>query len=296
MRWFAIATVGFQLLFLAIVAKWLLLPGHELVSNAFVIPLLVFSLAWLLAMLPKKVWPWLGSLAFIGSIVVLGSTVTAGIDNPTWTGTRPPIGALWLTPIFAFGFLLCPWLDAPFHRVLQESNDRRTFWVVGTAFAIMLLVTASYWTLRPKLLAVAVLCHLLVQCTFTMAANLRELSPVGIVGGKAGVALLFPLAIPLLPWLAARVSSNAWDGVQHTYLRYLALYGVVFPAIVLFYATKKPWPRTHARTTAVIATIAIAAACADMGMIGRHTWLAAVAIAALFITRYAFAPREALSH
>jgi len=294
MRWFAIATVGFQLLFLAIVAKWFLPHGHELVSNLFVIPLLAFSLAWLLAMLPRTVWPWFGAAAFVVSVVVLTLNLSASVPLPDWLGTKPGMDTVWLIPIFAFGFLLCPWLDAPFHRVLRETNDRRTFWVVGGAFFVLLALTASYWTLRPGLLVVAVFVHLLVQTIFTMAANLRELSPVGLVGGRAGIALLLPLFAPVLPWIGTRLTVNPWTGTLDTYLRYLALYGVVFPAIVLFYATPRRCPRTLARNTIVIISILIAASCADVGLIDGPAFMATIAVAVLLITRYALADRTEL--
>jgi len=294
MRWFAIATVGFQLLFLAMVAKWLLLPGHELVSNLFVIPLLAFSAAWLLAMLPRPVWPWLGAAAFTASAIVLFTNLSNGVAAPNWSGSKPTLDILWLAPIFSLGFLLCPWLDAPFHRTLQETNDRRTFWVVGAAFALMLLVSASYWMLRPELLTSIVFAHLLVQSVFTTAANLRELSPAGVVGGHAGISLLLPLLAPLLAWLTEHSVINRWSGANNTYMRYLALYGVLFPALVLFYAMPQPWPRTIGRTTIVIFTILIAAFFADLGLISGPTWMATIAVAVLLATRYAMTTRTSL--
>ena len=294
MRWFAIATIGFQLLFLAMVAKWLLLPGHELVSNVFVIPLLAFSASWLLAMLPRPMWPWLGAAAFAASLVVLVTNLSTGITDPNWFGTKPTLDILWLAPIFSLGFLLCPWLDAPFHRTLQETDDRRTFWIVGAAFALMLVVSASYWTLRPDLLTSIIFAHLLVQSVLTSAANLRELSPAGVLGGHSGISLLLPLLAPLLPWLAARLVVSPWTGAQHAYLRYLALYGVLFPAIVLFYAMPRSCPRTIGRTTLVILTVLIAALCADRGLIDGPAWMATIAVAVLLLTRYAMTARKSL--
>jgi hypothetical protein len=278
-RWFSVATIGFQLLFLSIAGQLLLANANELITNGLTIPLLCFAGAWLLAMTPTRLWPWLGAAAWLVSVQLLWHRFPNGFDGLQWTGERPAMDVLWFAPIFIFGFLLCPWLDAPFHRAVQETNSRWTALVLGLGFGVMLLVTASYWGLRENSLLSLVFAHLLVQSIFTMAANLRELSPAGVVGGRAGFMLILPLAAIALPWLGEQYSMTIWVGAQHSYLRYLALYGLIFPALVLFRCTPGASKLSIRRTSALVLLLVVAGVLADIGFIRGPAWLAAMAVA-----------------
>ena len=292
-RWFIIATVGFHLLFLGLVGRWLLPESTHLpVNNLLLLPVCAWMLAWLLALLPRAAWPVIGAALWLAALWLLWSRLPEAWDGLGWTGDRPPVDVLWYAPIFTFGLLLCPWLDGPFHRTLQEADSRWAFIVLGPAFALMLFVTASYWRLSPNTLLVPVFAHLLVQSIFTMAANIREVSPGGVVGGRAGFILLLPLLAVLLPWASAQLYDVPWFGALDAYLRYLVLYGMVFPAIVLFYMTPRPWPRSAGRTMAFVSLLLICGVLGEAGLIHGHTWghpaFAALAIALLLIVRWAW--------
>ncbi|MCH2136643.1 MAG: hypothetical protein MK101_08675 [Phycisphaerales bacterium] len=290
-RWFAIATVGFQLLFLSMVTTWFLPETHPLISNLYVVPLLAFALAWLLAMLPRALWPWLGVATFVVSMSVLGVRLDEGFTTPT--PTRDPIDVIWLAPIFCLGFGLSPWLDAPFHQTLQATDDRRAFLVVGVAFFLLLFITATYSRLGPELMRMGVLVHVLVQSIFTLAANLREVSPAGVVGGRAGISLMLPLLAPLLPWATGLLMSDPWNATWHTYLRFLALYAVVFPGIVLFRAMGPPWPLRPGRIALIIVAMVAAAACAETGLLHGPAWAAMGSVVILLVLWRLGRPTEA---
>ena len=279
MRWFAVATIGFQLLFLSIMGQVLLADANPLITNGLTIPLLCFAGAWLLAMLPTRFWPWLGVVVWLISAQMLWHRLPSGFASLGWTGERPAIDVLWFAPIFIFGFLLCPWLDAPFHRAVQQTTSRWTAIVLGGGFAVMLVATASYWELRGNDLLPIVLTHLLVQLIFTMAANLRELSPDGVVGSKAGTMLVLPLVAIAFPWLSEQFAVTIWEGAQHSYLRYLALYGLIFPGIVLFQCTRGSPVMHIAGMAALVLLLVVGAVLADIGFIGGPSWLTAVAVA-----------------
>lgn len=292
-RWFIVATIGFHMLFLAMVGRWLLPDSTNLpFQNVLLLPITAWMLAWMIALLPRQLWPVLGSIVWIGAVALLWSRMPDAYDGLGWTGTRPPINVLWYAPVFTFGLLLCPWLDGPFHRMMQASNSRWSFIVLGPAFGLMLFVTASYWRLEPDTLLLPVFVYLVVQCVFTMAANFRELSPGGVAGGRTGFILLLPLLVPLLPWLSAKLDVVSWVGALDAYLRYLVLYGMVFPAIVLYYCTPRPWPRSAGRTTCFIVLLLICAVLGEAGLINGHTWghpsLAALAIGLLLAARWAW--------
>ena len=74
--------------------------------------------------------------------------------------------------------------------------------------------------------------------------------------------------------LLASGDTTPWSAGEATYLRWLGLYGVVFPALVLFGVRRVP-------TALGVAAIAVASVLADRGMIGAHMPLLAAAAAVI---------------
>ncbi|MCH2138582.1 MAG: hypothetical protein MK074_05980 [Phycisphaerales bacterium] len=292
MRWFIIATITFHTIFLTMAGSWLLEDGFGLpIDNPWILPLGAWAVAWAIAHLPTKVWPWLGTIAWITSVWLLWTRTPEGFAELTWSGSRPHVDLLWYAPVFAFGFLLCPWLDGPFHRTLQQTNTGWAFVLLGPAFGLMLFVTASYWTLEPGNLLLPILVHLIVQSIFTMAANTRELMPHGVTGGQTGFVMLLPLAGPVLAVGGAALASTQWDDAIDTYLRYMVLFGLIFPAIVLYFCTRRPWPRTARRIMTFVVLVVAACAASEAGLIQRwHPAWAAVAVGVLLIPRWLWLP------
>jgi hypothetical protein len=185
----------------------------------------------------------------------------------------------------AFGFLLCPYLDPTFHVALQRSPSRHCFAVFGAAFTVMLLFTAAFSDagLGPTPAPGALLWGKPVfewqwglQAAFTMvavAAALRSLEPVSRLGGTTavlpGLIVMACLALgwqylseSALPPMAAalRPASGPVLG-EATYLRWLGLYGVLFPAMVLLGLRRTP-------VAVIVISIAGAGLLAEWGMIG----------------------------
>ncbi|NBX25193.1 MAG: hypothetical protein EBQ99_03965 [Planctomycetes bacterium] len=230
-----------------------------------------------------RVMMTIGAIAWIASCLLFARLGLGTLATLPATGTLPPASLAWAAPFMAFGFLLCPYLDPTFHLALQRSPSRHCFTIFGGAFTVMLLFTAAFADAGLGSGTGATLWGRPIpewqwglQAAFTMVAvtaAMRSLQPVCSLGGTQavlpGMIALACLALgwqslveSWLPPMAAglRPSSGPVSG-EATYLRWLGLYGVLFPAMVLLGLRRTP--------VAVIATsIAVAGLLAEWGMIG----------------------------
>jgi hypothetical protein len=239
-----------------------------------------------------------GAAAWLLSCLLFVRFGTGALANLPTTGSLPPVSLAWAAPFMAFGFLLCPYLDPTFHVALQRSPSRHCFAVFAAAFTVMLLFTAAFSDagLGPTPAPGALLWGKPVfewqwglQAAFTVvavAAAMRSLEPVSSLGGTRallpGMILMACLTLgwqflseSMLPPMAAalRPASGPVPG-EATYLRWLGLYGVLFPAMVLLGLR---------RTPAVVAVMAITGAglLAEWGMIGGRFPMLTAAVGVL---------------
>lgn len=217
-------------------------------------------------------WPWLAvgvfSLALFSALradspseaLVPYAISVAVIVFSLWTGIEIKIAApaprefagipalLWLAPVCVFGFLLCPYLDATFHRARQNTDSRaaRISFTLGFGvfFFAMVLFTLVYSGLllgnslaAPRVLTAIVL-HMLVQSGFTCGLHLREIvrssnaadrvkigdsiAALGVIAILAGTTAMFQFDI----------HDNIAPGFEKGYLIFLSSYGLFFPAYV----------------------------------------------------------------
>jgi hypothetical protein len=241
-----------------------------------------------------------GACAWIASCLLFARFGSGALANLPATGTLPPSSLAWAAPFMAFGFLLCPYLDPTFHLALQRSPSRHAFAVFGAGFTVMLLFTAAYEDagLGPTAAPGALLWGKPIfewqwglQAAFTIvavAAAMRSLEPVSSLGGTRamlpGMIVMACLALgwqsmtePMLPQLAAVLSPSSGPVPgEATYLRWLGLYGVLFPAMLLLGLRRVP---------PLVMALAIAGAgfLAEFGMIGARMPLLTVAVALLML-------------
>jgi hypothetical protein len=241
-----------------------------------------------------------GACAWIASCLLFARFGSGALANLPTTGTLPPSSLAWAAPFMAFGFLLCPYLDPTFHLALQRSPSRHAFAVFGAGFTVMLLFTAAYTDagLGPTAAPGALLWGKPIfewqwglQAAFTIvavAAAMRSLEPVSSLGGTRamlpGMIVTACLALgwqsmtePMLPQLAAVLSPSSGPVPgEATYLRWLGLYGVLFPAMLLLGLRRVP---------PLVMALAIAGAgfLAEFGMIGARMPLLTVAVALLML-------------
>jgi len=126
---------------------------------------------------------WFGSLLLVAMAMV---TTFAPMQPPIVQAAElAPLAAdlVWLAPVCAFGFALCPYLDLTFHHALQQTGPRRqrTF-AVGflVLFTIMVFLTPLYaqWVSDGALsrlrIVIFIFAHILLQTLLTIWLHARQ--------------------------------------------------------------------------------------------------------------------------
>jgi len=189
---------------------------------------------------------------FLMSVLVIAFAFLVGLEVKI-----PPMGergfwgipaVAWVAPVCIFGFLLCPYLDATFHRARQNLDapgSRVAFGIgFGAFFFAMIIFTLAYSGLLlgnaiagPRVLTAIVL-HMLIQSGFTCGLHIREMSSslgtahqVRMRGTivSAGVIALLGGAVAVFRF---QVTENISPAFELGYRIILSAYGLFFPAYV----------------------------------------------------------------
>lgn len=287
MRSFSFVVVVYHMFFLPFAAAAFVLQVPNFVPHALddhfglVLAVAVMAAAIGLSRLPTRLWPALATLTFAFSLVAFAQLGAGSLSDITWSGQASLSQLVWLGPIFAFGFGLCPYLDLTFHRARGEAPSRHVFAVFGLSFAMIIVFTCAY-AFQTALTAL-VAGHIITQSVFTVAAHLREISattperPRSIITGIVLVGLL----VAALSSSIHLLDRSSVIG-QEMYLRLLVFFGLVFPAyVLLFIGPGKTLTPTRANVTIYLVVIAAALPLYEFGFLHERAWLAALALTAL---------------
>ncbi len=277
---FSLVTVAFHVFFVG----WLvtMIRGEQPASASWIVGAgaAVWLAGLLVSALPARAWAPLAVAVYAVSMIAFAVFGAGDLAALGWSGRLTATDLALLGPAIALGFVLCPYLDLTFHRMLQASPSRHAFAVFGAAFIPILLFTAAY----SAGITTIVLVHIAVQSVFTVALHLRETraalrpsQPVRRVG--AGAALLIGAAAALLPVAG-----------EDTYMRFLGPYGLIFPAYVLvFMAARLPVPGRHVAIFAI--AVALLLPCYEAGFVHRVTWMTLLPVVLLLATALALRQR-----
>lgn len=287
MALFSVATVAYQVYF----AGWLgAAPLAEAAAIApreatFAMGGGVFALAAALSLLPRQ---WLWNLAAAGFLV---SAATFAL-LPWGEMHGLPAESDWSTeqlllvlPTIVFGFMLSPNLDLTFHRGRQLAGDSSrpaAFAVFGGAFGTMLVLTVCYLLAPQGLVLAAVRVHIVVQLVLTSALHLSELRTVEVHPTLRRKLALAAAGIGLAAALVAPGES--------TYLRFLGLYGLLFPAYAALALRTVGRPRPAALAALVVA-IAVAAPILDRSFLEGPTAATPLAVVIPLLAIALFTPQ-----
>lgn len=305
---FSLVTIAFQLYFFAVLRGPLSELGGGPTRRWQEFPvLLALAVVSVLAVSGPRaagVVIWTISAALLG--VVLWRLGPPELPSP---GALPAADLLFLAPVCAFGFLLCPYLDLTFHRARQAAGKAGPLafgFGFGVLFFAMILGTLLYfqpalsWMRAPavtdKIAFVAIVAHILLQLTVTCVYHaesfdvafrrLRSARVWGVVVA-AGLVIVALLAVRL-PVLDTDLSPR-----EVMYRLFMSFYGLLFPAYVWLCMIPTRGQREialpNSRKLAVFAAACLVAAPFYwMGFIERQgVWLApglgVVLLARLFV-------------
>lgn len=322
-RLFSLVTILFHLAWLMLVVFPL---GQQMGRYSLGIPtLLLFTFAFAMAGGPRSaLGVYVVSLA--AGFVLLSEGVSVRLTPEEVTSVQslrlPMEHLLGLAPACIFGFLLCPYLDATFHRARQALDSRSAKVAFGLGFGvfffIMILLTLVYAPvftprlegLKPNAVSNAgvsdraifwLLIHLCVQASFTIGVHLRELMrlPAGATGqsaaAKFAIAAIFITAMMTLSRTIANrpppsLADPAGDGLSW-YRIFMGAYALLFPAYVwlCMIPTRGRGPtRVHVRVW--LLACAAASPLMYIGFVERST-LAVIPAVALVLLARLFVPR-----
>jgi hypothetical protein len=292
---FSVVTVAYHLYFAAWAAETLGLVARDDAWSALIAAGVVLGASVLVSFLPARAWPAAGVLAYAISCAAFARTGFEPLAHLPHTGTEPAGDVANLIPVFTLGFLLCPYLDATFHRARQAAPSRHAFAVFGVTFAAMLALTAAYAGIIGVNPLPILIVHLGAQSIFTCAAHLRELRSPELLGprGRTGLLSALPLAAALLILLSplAPIATRPDDPV---YVRFLVFYGLLFPAYVLFFIVPpRPLPRTPVALGLTFLLAVAVMPLYEIGFIQLHIGWLAVAVGVLVVVKLATAARRA---
>ena len=242
-QWFSVVTLAFQAFFYAWVVRWVTgsaLPPYGRWAAAYL------AMVAVVLLLRRGVWIGAGA-TYAVSVAAITVLLHRQLIPHLPAATGSPRELLFLAPVCAFGFGLCPYLDLTFHEARQSTTPaagRVAFGVgFGVFFVVMIAFTLAYsgYLVRPgsalpELLAAPLGLHLLAQVILKLVlhglAALPRREPVGM--GRAAVLLLSVGAAAGLGTFC-RLTPVAYHGLsagEVVYRCFMAFYGLLFPAYV----------------------------------------------------------------
>jgi hypothetical protein len=241
--WFSLITIVFHAFFMSWIIRHLLGPRAGFAVMA------AFLFFWIILQWRQHGRIVASVAALLMSAMFLGWGFYRG-ELPWVAHAVPPlalpsIDAVWLVPVCAFGFILCPYLDLTFHTARQELNpleSRAAFGIgFGVVFLLMILCTLSYsgWVAagfnlasHPQI-ALILSFHIIIQSCQTAALHVRELSHED---HKIRVShfLVFSAMLMIAVLLGAidhpRFALQGMRFGEVVYRCFLVFYALVFPA------------------------------------------------------------------
>ncbi len=303
---FAAVTIAFHLYFL----QWI---GTRLTGLWWIGALVAMPIVGAFALrLSQRTARTVAALVWLVSIATLASVLRDRTAAGDWSlgNTTPPIDLLWLAPVCAFGFALCPYLDPTFLRARRScspAHAKVAFGVgFGLVFAAMIVLTLLYAALFPVdsfavgFASAATLgllaAHFGTQAIYTCALHWKEGLPLG---GR----LLF--IVPLIGLLLGLPVFHGWSiagasSYEVIYYSFMGFYGLVFPAYVWLCLIPTAdghagirGPRGKHKLRVWCATVGVAAPLFGMGLIAMEELFLVPGLGIVLLARLAVRPRAA---
>jgi hypothetical protein len=295
---FSLITIAFHLYFV----YWFV--GQRLMGPwLLIIPVGAFFLMWGAGRQSPQTDSRMATIVWVLSMAAFAAFAWQTgwkLDLPP--GRWPNHQVLWLLPLCLFGFALCPYLDASFHRAAMASGDRRALvFTLGFGLFFLCMIVFTLWYTRPVAAAIdagnpaamsgaiALLlgAHMSVQSAFTVAIHVRELERMQMPMNFRLLALAVLFAAVLVAAIASRIDIRPLLGVdagEVGYWLFMGCYTVAVPAYVwLFMLPRRPIQR---RLTVLIIIALLCLPLLWLGFIHRQMYLLLPATAILIASRW----------
>jgi len=295
-RIFSEVTWAFQLFFFV----WLLRSNEDVgwktigvvAGIAIIGVLLLYRLR-----LPWQAWLSAAVVWVASAGVFAWLAIRDDLHLPIATPTLSSNHLMWLAPVCAFGFMLCPYLDVTFlhARASQSRPQARWSFLVGFGglFSVMILFTLLYACIfssdgnpivfaRAKGLAAAlVMLHMFQQICFTNGvhgtASRQRLKQTETGAGRGAVTALLIFLCSAWLGLGRNFTISGLTSGEIAYRIFMSFYGLVFPAYVWLcmiplggeQGTQAP---NRIKLSLLAVAVALAGPCFWMGFIERQTW------------------------
>jgi hypothetical protein len=214
-------------------------------------------------------------ISIVAAAILLHRQLIPNLPPPI----APSVDLVWLTPVCAFGLMLCPYLDLTFHEARQATGPARgraAFGIgFGGVFLAMILFTLAYsgWLTGarislPQAVAIPLGVHLLAQTILKFGLHGRALiSNLGAIS-----AMILAVVSAAVCGMLCRNSLLTYHGLsigEIVYRSFMGCYALMFPAYVwiCIIGNRSKWNW--------IAAVAVATPMFWMGFIEREMiWLA----------------------
>ena len=298
--WFSAVTLAFHVFWILWVFQ-ILRMALPMSQNASYGVIAVFIAFWLVSKRASyfKRMPQLATVLWVFGLLVLVATFVLpdlGPINRSFHEQHPSSAmALFMLPISAFGFLLCPYLDISFHHARQQLGTKQRGRIgftigFGVMFALMIVLTTQYAPLvinamdgqianptRTTWIGAVLLTHILLQWVFTVQVHLDRVKAMPVDAVPPHTQLI---GISLLAGLAGFFASNlpsiaGLSGGEIVYRSFLGCYGLLFPTYVLYRVVLARGGHKPMSYTAMWAAVVLATPMFWMGFMERESvWLA----------------------
>lgn len=271
MFWFSAVTIAFHGYFLGWFwyAELGLTPGVSIL-----IGMAILLTAFACARLPINLLDsgasaaWIASaFLFVISIIFLlpsSGSVDALNAEPLWSESPSSISWLFLVPIMAFGFLMCPCLDLTFHRAYEEvgggAAGRQVFISFAIVFALMLGFSCYY---AARGFAWPALVHIVIQGWITTALHVRAMRESNHVRDQRFSTVFF-----IVPFIICVLAPT----LLLDYRDWYAFYGIIFPAAVLLLGLPRLVGRRAVSTFTFLILVVVSVPFGIVGFLADQEW------------------------
>lgn len=250
---FSAVTLAFQAFFIGWLAarfgSWAMTAAWVMPS-AWALGAAALAATWVYARHATAI-RWIAALLILFGLVTLISLLLVPAYTPDTARFARAANRfsdlLWIAPMIAFGFALCPYLDLTFLRVRAaiSINGARVAFTIGfgVLFAAMLGLTFVYAGLfianltptphvaaAPPWVWFMILTHISMQAAFTFGLHARAAERSS---GVRAPLLVLALAAFLVGFFSDRIpGAGGLSGAEVAYRAFLGCYGLAFPAYV----------------------------------------------------------------